>query len=1243
MGHRSTLFLCVVSVVFCFQGRAADNAARIPVFFVKDSGSRFLAEASGMRGVFSPEGVEYRAGQNRVHTRFLGVRANLAITGVEPSGHANFLVGQEEHGWRTGLPVYRKLMYQQLYPGIDLVYLGTGGRLKSEYHVAAGADPRQIQIEYSEDVSLGEDGVLECGSLRERAPEIYQKSASGQNVPIQGRYRLIDARTVGFEISAYDRSRALVIDPVVSYATYLSGTGLGAVTGVAVDAGGNLYATGWTEAVNFPTVNALQTSNLGNVDAFVVKLNPAGTALIYATYIGGMGADKAAAIAVDSLGQAHVAGSTASSNFPRLAAQQPLMGGSQTAFVLTLNASGNALIFSTYLGGTTWEAATSVAVDSSGSTFVAGDTQSSNFPLQLAPQPAFGGATDAFVAKLTAQGTLVFSTYLGGSGIDHAGGIAVDTNGGIYVAGGTYSTNFPIVAGAIQSFSGGNQDAFVTKLAVGFPLIYSTYLGGNGAVTPEEATSVAVDNSGNAYLTGVTNSPNFPVTAGAYQPVFNGVSDAFVAEINPAGSALVYSTFLGGSDFDWASAIGVDNRGNAYVAGYTSSFDFPVASGVQSSLGGLYDAFVSVLGPAGGALSFSTYFGGSGSDAAYSLAVDAAGNMYVGGQTNSSDLPLTTALEPANSGGSIGWLARVGVAPPPPLLPSVTSVTPATGSGGSATFTAMYSDTGGAAALTAVSLLVNGTASTAGACYVSYNPAANVFTLANDDPNTGSQTVVPGGGTAQNSQCALTGAGSSASTGGNTVTIVVRLAFLPAFTGSQTVFLYAADSGAATGWVSKGAWAVAIPASQPSAGTVSPNASTGTSQTFTFVFSDSQSAANLSSLGMLFANNVSFANACSLTVNPAAGTIGLASDNGLTTITRLLGANTSLQNSQCTVGASSIVVSGLADILTVSVTFKGTLGGLQNIYMDGASGVANTGWVQRGTYTVSLGGTPVAASVVPGSGSGPGQRFSFTVSDAGGAGYLTGLAVLIAPTFNNVGACQLVFDRNANTVSLGYENPANGATPLTPGSNVIVSNNQCSLNGLNTTVVTGTTSLIVTMDLTFRSSWFGPKNIYLLAGESSLLNSGWATVGTWTVVGGSPTADSVTPSLGTGSSLDFTFTVSDSSSQANISGLSMLITTGAPTNLANACYLVYDRTSSTIGLYDNTGTVLTTKGIGSSTTLQNTQCQVGFTGMTDAGDSVMFLIQIVFNTFHGAQTVYLQANEPGANSGWVQRGTWTVP
>ena len=1241
----------LISSLLCLAatpGFSSIKEGSLPLFFVQHAHAYAVATPE-LQAAFTGDSATFRIHGEQIRVRFEGASKGVTLEGIDPlAARANFFLGQDPRGWRTGVPAFQKILYRGLYPGIDLIYSGTNDRIKSEFTVAPGADPLLLRLAYSGTLSIAVNGDLiasDAGSeLRERAPEIFQETAAGR-VQVAGRYRLIDDRTAGFEMDSYDASLPLVIDPVISYSTYLGGTGMSAVTGLAVDSGGNLYVTGWTEALDFPIVGAAQAANQGGVDVFVAKFNPTGTALLYATYIGGRGDDRGAAIAVDSNGQAYVTGSTASTNFPLASPIRTTLGGSKTAFVLKLNAVGNMLLYSTYLGGTNWETGNAIAVDASGNMYVAGDTQSANFPVLNAVQSAIGGGMDAFVTKLTSAGALSFSTFLGGAGNEHAGGIAVDGSGSVYVAGGTYSPNFPLVA-PIQAINGGSQDAFVTKLSSsGSAILYSTYLGGNGTGTPEQANALAVDSGGNAYVTGVTNSSNFPVTSGAFQTTYNGMQDAFITKINAAGNTLVYSSYLGGTSFDWATAIRIDSAGNAYVAGYTSSgSDFPVVNGVQAAFGGMYDGFVTEFNATGNALGFSTFFGGSGSEVANGIAVDGNGNMFVGGQTSSLNLPLQGPIQSSNNGGSTGWMARLGVTAPPAQVPSAVSVSPSSGSGNSVILTAQYSDTGGAAALTTVSLLLNTSASTSFACYVSYNPATNLISLADDMPSNGSLTVIPGGGSQQNSQCTVNGAGSSASLSGSTLTFTVSLTFQPGFGGGKTTYLYAADAGANTGWISRGTWTVTVPPPQPSVDSVAPNAGLGASQSFTFVFSDTQNASNITGMAMLFSPDGSLTNACYIVYDSSRGTVALVWNSTLGSDSKPLGSTVVLKNSQCSVGAATAVVSGLSNIVTVAVSFQGAFSGVKSIYMFAAEPLSNTGWVQKGTYTVAAGGVPVANSVIPNSGSGPGQRFSFTISDQGGAGYLTGLEALFSSSLNTANACLLVYDRTANVVSLSFDTPANGSAPVTPGSNTVVSNSQCTLRGANTTVVIGTTSIVVTMDLSFNANWFGAKNVYLLASENGV-NSGLVTVGSWTVTGGSPTADSVTPSSGSGASPSYTLTVSDSASVLNIAGMSVLLTAGAPSNVANACYVVYNRSNSTIGLYGNSGTTLSTKPIGSSATLMNSQCAVGYSGMSTSGNSASLLLNLLFFSpaFSGAKTVYLQANEPNASSGWVSRGTWTVP
>jgi hypothetical protein len=1206
-----------------------------PLFFIQDSADHYLIRVPGMAAAFTPQGAEFRA----VHITFRGANKAPDLHGLDPMGSANFLIGQDPHHWRTGLPTLRKIRYTNLYSGIDLLYSGENGRIKSEFKVAAGALPSDIRIQYSTGLSIDAAGRLHAAGLTEDAPEIYQDSPSGR-VSIAGRYRLLDSRTAGFEVDAYDASLPLIIDPAITYATYMGGTGLGAVAGVALDSSGDLYAAGWTEALNFPIVLAEQAMSGGSIDAFVVKLNPTGNTLLYATYIGGSGDDRAAAIAVNTSGQAYVTGSTASTNFPLALPLRTTLGGSKTAFVLKLNAAGNQFLFSTYLGGTNYDVGTAIAVDASGNAYIAGDTQSLNFPVLGGVQAALGGGIDTFVTKLTAAGTLSYSTYLGGAANEHTGGIAVDSSGAAYIAGGTFSINFPRV-GAIQTANHGGQDAFVSKLsASGAALSYSTYLGGSGAT--EQANGIAVDSMGNAYVAGTTNSLDFPVTVGALQTQFTGVSDAFVAKVNPAGTALVYSSYLGGADFDAAWGIGIDSSGNAYVAGSTQSGDFPQINAVQATFGGFADAFVSKLNATGNALGFSTWFGGGASDVANALAVDSSGNMFLGGQTNSVNLPLVGAIQSSNNGGAIGWLTRIGVTAPPVQIPAVISVAPASGSGNTQVFSAQFADTGGAAALTTVSFLINTSVSTAVACDVTYTALGAVLSLANDNPASGSQVVTFGSGAQQNSQCIVNGAGSSVTLAGSTLTLNVSLTFLPRFAGAKTLYSYAADVGANTGWVSQGAWTVVIPPPQASAVSVSPNGGSGAGQTFTFVFSDSQSAANLISMSMMVnTTNANVTNACDIVYDPNAGIVYLRVDSGIGATFKTVGSALVLANSQCQVGATNAVASGLTQTITLSITFTAAFSGMKNIYMFAADAGSNTGFVMRGTYLVAAAGPPVTTTVIPSSGFGPNQLFSFTASDQRGSGLITRMDMLLSTSTSTLNACSMVYDPANNVVSLAFNNPASGGASVTPGSPTIVSNSQCSLNGATTTVVVSATSVVVTAGLTFNAAWAGAKNTYLQASEG-LVSTGLVAVGTWTV-SGLTLPISVNPASGSSPSQSFSFVARNANGAAQIKYVQFLFSrTGL--KAPNACYVNYDTTANTFYLLSDDATQWYGVVAGSTGNTGNAQCTIyGSGGSSVSGTDLTVSVSVSFRTgFAGMKNIYLLAGDAQrVPSLWQQVGTWS--
>ena len=640
------------------------------------------------------------------------------MSGESPlEAKANFLLGDDPARWRANIGLFQAVRYNGLYAGIDMKYGGTGRRLKSEFLLAPGADPDLIRVRYAgaDDIALDGGSLVfrfQNGELREDSPEAYQV-LSGRRVPVKCHYALHADGTVGFALGKYDTSLELIIDPVLSYSTYLGGSGFDAVTGLAVDSSGNAFVTGYTDSLDFPIAGAIQGATGGGVDAFVVKLNPAGNALLYATYIGGSGDDRARGLALDASGNVIITGSTTSQNFPRVAAYQTIFGGGRDAFVTKLNATGNLLVFSTYFGGSGYDSGNAIASDSSGSVYIAGDTYSTNLPVMGAMQSLNAGRQDGFAAKFSSAGALQYSTYLGGAGDDRGVAIAVDTAGAAYITGNTTSANFP-VANAFQPANAGGQDAFVTKLnAAGTAIVYSTYLGGSGGIPgyPESGNGIGVDSAQSAYVTGVTHSANFPKLGALQTGHAGGGLDAFVCKFTPAGSALVYGTFLGGIGLDTATAIAIDSGGIAYVTGNTTSPDFPMINPLQSSKSGSVDSFVVAVDPAGASLLFSTFFGGNSSDGGTAIALNGSGKVWMAGQTTSTNFPVLGPVQATGFSEGNGFISSIAQV----VTQKAAMTTPAPGSvltGASVTFT--WTNTGATQYALDVGTTVGGTNITTG-------------------------------------------------------------------------------------------------------------------------------------------------------------------------------------------------------------------------------------------------------------------------------------------------------------------------------------------------------------------------------------------------------------------------------------------------------------------------------------------------------------------------------------------------
>src|ERR1051325_6198863 len=532
-----------------------------------------------------------------VRMKFEGANPAPEIEGLDQSTTtSNYFAGSDPAAWRTNIQNYARVRYAQVYPGIDMVYHGDARRLASPFTVAPGSDPAKVDIAFGDmqnfDIDVMGDLVLHTqqGDIRQTKPTAYQEmNGIKEEVPVT--YITKNEHCVGFQLGAYDLSRPLIIDPVLIYSTYLGGSGFDQGYAITVDSLGNSYVTGQTAAIDFPTTAGAFQTQYGGGDAFVAKLNPSGNALVYSTYLASASGNG---IAIDSAGNAYITGDAGATSFPTTASAFQTAPVGYDAFITKLNATGSALVYSARFGGNLDDFSRGIALDGSGNAYITGWTVCRStvctFPTVNAFQPNYaGGNNDAFVTEINSSGSaLVYSTYLGGGKIingtdDWGEAIAVDSTGSAYVTGYTYSPDFPVTAGAFDTARAG-LDAFVTKFTPdGGSLVYSTFLGGAGR---EQGQGIAVDVNGDAYVTGITESfdspftaayEGFPVTAGAFQT--RGSYDAFVTKLNAKGSALVYSTYLGGSaDVDRGWAIALDDAGNACITGDTISTYFPVSN-----------------------------------------------------------------------------------------------------------------------------------------------------------------------------------------------------------------------------------------------------------------------------------------------------------------------------------------------------------------------------------------------------------------------------------------------------------------------------------------------------------------------------------------------------------------------------------------------------------------------------------------------------------------------------------------
>jgi hypothetical protein len=1236
------LFILTAALIAAPPAPVVATDRNIPLFFIPNQGQapsdvRYMAKGSGLTAYFYQDEVSYRASGSPVTMRFAGAGHAARIEGSSPlSGKVNFFTGPKEQ-WRTGLPIYSTLEYHGLYPGVDMSYGLAGRDLKSEFIVAPGSDPSVIRIRYESAgaVRLDSEGSLLIPTAKgtlRELPPVAWQLRGGVKTPVEARFVVDSDGTVRFALGDYDRHLALTIDPVIAYSTFLGGASADAANAIAVDGSGSAYITGFTESFDLPTINALQGANGGGNDAFVAKLSASGNSLVYCTYLGGKGDDRGFGIAVDSTGAAYITGSTQSANFPTHSAYQSNLAGGKNAFVAKLSSAGNSLVYSTYLGGSQTDVGYGIAVDGSGNAYVVGDTTSTNFPANGYQHSSKGGQT-AFVAKMTAAGGLGYATYLGGGTSDHGAAIAVDAAGEAYVTGSTSSPDFPVL-NALQPASGGGQDAFVAKLnAAGSALLFSTYLGGSGG-------SVGLTESGEGIAVDSSGNAYIAgVTSSANFPLLNpaqstlnGPSDAFVAKLSSTG-ALRYSTYLGGSGMDWANAITIDSSGTAYIAGYTYSADFPVVATSQTApAGGITDAFAAKLNSTGSAFLFATYLGGNDSDTATGVAVDASGSMYVAGWTLSPNFPTVNAYQTQNVGDYGAFVTKYTFS----AAPANVSVSPASGSGSSGVFTFQYSDGNGNADLTLVAASFGSNPTNqAGSCTVLYNHTANALLLLTDagaQPATG---ITPGSGTAQNSQCILNGGASSVSAAGNNLSLTLSLTFQPAFGGTKTIYMDASSAQQTTSWQSEGSWT--IPASI--AMSVSPSAGTATQQTFAFTFTDSSGAGDLTTVSGLFAgSSSSLASACMVTYSVANNSLALATDAGAAPSSAIRPGAGSAQNSQCILNGanSSVAVLGNSIVMNVALTFQPSFGGAKNIYAGATTQAISIPWAQEGSWSSAPG---LSMSVSPSSGNGLTQTFAVQVTDTAGSADLSSVGLLVNTAANSPAACAVIYNRAQNTLSLLTDAGGTPASAITPGSGQ-AQNSQCTLNGAGSSVTAAGNTLTINLALTFQPVFSGSKNLYVQAANSFQFVD-WTQEGAWSVPG--VINFSVSPNSGGSLQQKFTFQFTDSIGATDITTAGVLINSSA--NPAHACSFTYNRAQNTLALLTDAGTAPATPVTLGSGTTANSQCTIvsSSSSATTLGNTLTLSVQINFlPQFGGTKVIYMDAANATQTVSWTAEGTWST-
>ncbi len=1008
----------------------------------------------------------------------------VAVPEGEPAARINEFLGADRIHWKTSQPAYNAIRVPALYPGVDLLIMSREGRVKVDYVLAPQADPAVIQRRFpgARRLWVGGGGGLSIetpdGDWHEEAPYVFQPGEPDR--PVQGRVAVAANGTAGFELGLYDPAFPVVIDPVLSFSTLLGGTGASSLEAVATGPAGEIIAAGFTDSSTFPAVHPQRTF-AGGVEAVIVRLAPGGASILQATFLGGSGDDRAFAVAVDPAGGIYVAGWTASSNFPVVNAWRTTLSGHRDAFLARLAPAGDALTFSTFLGGGGEEQASALAADAAG-VWVAGDTNSADFPLLAALRPSSAGAQDGFLARFTTAGTAISSTYLGGNGSDTIRALALSPAGEIYAAGGTTSTDLPVPAGGWRPQPGGGQDGFVLRVnAAASAVTGGTYLGGaaGGTGAAEQVRSLALTPAGGVVAGGSTPSADFPVLH-PWTGVHRGSSMGFAVLLSADLSSAAWSTFLGGMSSDHVQAVAVDGTGRVFAAGRTFSPDLPLATPLQPGYGGEGDAFLHVLSPDGGTLVFGTYLGGQASDAAGALALTPEGDAVVAGISSSLDFPVAGPLASPTQPAPRFFITLIDTAF---HAPEPVSVAPASSYGQQQSFEVLVRDADGSADVRSVLVLIHSSFSSSGACYISAEPGPNLLSLASDSGLEWAAATAGGTSIPANSQCQLRASGSGFALSGAELRLTLDLAFDPSFAGTRQVFVLATDQGLrSSSWVQLGVHTVPAGGSPvpPVAAAIHPAAASGLRHVFSLTVTDANGGGDIKE-GQILVNNVlSGSQGCQVRFSVSPPQVHLASDAGSAWTTAAIGSATVLQNAQCLVhAAGSGAASGpSAAVFWADIEFRSSWTGSRRVW-GAATDLADleVPWTELASFLVrsSANSPPTLESVLlPGAGGGV---FTFEAADQDGASDLRDLHLMIGepPVAGN--ACLIVFDAARSAVRLHPGQDGAAWPSVTPGQAGAAENPRCRLRGEGSSISLSQNRAEIRVQVEFKSGFSGPQPV----------------------------------------------------------------------------------------------------------------------------------------------------------------------